>query len=107
MPAEIPALGARRSSGLVRATVRSSRRRRSGRPLGSQRGAASAPRPVGSSASTRRPRAGGGRVVVGCVLGGDAEYLARLGFATVGFDFAATAIRTVRERFPASPVEYH
>jgi hypothetical protein len=40
-------------------------------------------------------------------LGGDAEYLARLGFATVGFDFAATAIRTVRERFPASPVEYH
>jgi len=52
---------------------------------------------------------GGGRraIVVGCGLGGDAEYLARLGFATVGFDFAATAIRTARERFPDSPVEYH
>ena len=46
-------------------------------------------------------------IVVGCGLGGDAEYLARLGFATVGFDFAATAIRTARERFPDSPVEYH
>jgi hypothetical protein len=40
-------------------------------------------------------------------LGGDAEYLARLGFATVGFDFAATAIRTARERFPNSHVDYH
>jgi hypothetical protein len=39
-------------------------------------------------------------------LGGDAEFLARLGFATVGFDFAATAIRTARDRFPDSPVEY-
>jgi SAM-dependent methyltransferase len=46
-------------------------------------------------------------IVVGCGLGGDAEYLARLGFATVGFDFAATAIRTARERFPNSHVDYH
>lgn len=46
-------------------------------------------------------------IVVGCGLGGDAEFLARLGFATVGFDFAATAIRTARERFSDSPVEYH
>ena len=46
-------------------------------------------------------------IVVGCGLGGDAEYLAGLGFATVGFDFAATAIGTTRERFPDSPVEYH
>jgi SAM-dependent methyltransferase len=52
---------------------------------------------------------GGGRlaIVVGCGLGADAEYLARLGFTTVAFDFAATAIRTARERFPHSPVEYH
>jgi len=52
---------------------------------------------------------GGGQaaIVVGCGLGGDAEYLARLGFATVAFDFAATAIRTARERFPDSPVDYH
>ena len=45
-------------------------------------------------------------LVVGCGLGEDAEFLARLGFTTVAFDVAETAIRQVRGRFPDSPVEY-
>ncbi|MFI7545411.1 class I SAM-dependent methyltransferase [Actinoplanes sp. NPDC049599] len=51
---------------------------------------------------------GGGRsaLVVGCGLGRDAEFLAALGFVTTGFDIAATAVRTARERHPDSPVEY-
>ncbi len=51
---------------------------------------------------------GAGRraVVVGCGLGGDAEFLARRGFATVGFDFSAPAIAAARRSFPGSPVEY-
>ena len=38
---------------------------------------------------------GNGRraVVVGCGLGDDAEYIAGLGFDTVGFDISASAIR--------------
>jgi SAM-dependent methyltransferase len=45
-------------------------------------------------------------LVVGCGLGYDAEFLARLGYAVTGFDVAPTAIeRAVREN-PASPVEY-
>jgi SAM-dependent methyltransferase len=49
---------------------------------------------------------GRGALVVGSGLGEDAEYLAGLGFATVAFDISATAVRTARERFPASSVEY-
>jgi SAM-dependent methyltransferase len=45
-------------------------------------------------------------VVVGCGLGGDAEFLARLGFGTVGFDFSAPAIEAARRLNPDSPVEY-
>ena len=41
-------------------------------------------------------------VVVGCGLGADAEYLSRLGFATTGFDIAATAVRLARERHPGT-----
>jgi len=45
-------------------------------------------------------------LVVGCGLGYDAEFLARLGYAVTGFDVAPTAIeRTVREN-PGSAVEY-
>lgn len=46
-------------------------------------------------------------LVVGCGPGYDAEFAAELGFETVAFDFAATAIRQARERFPESAVEYH
>jgi SAM-dependent methyltransferase len=45
-------------------------------------------------------------VVVGCGLGDDAEHVAGLGFATVAFDIAPTAIRGARRRFPDSSVEY-
>ena len=51
---------------------------------------------------------GAGRraLVVGCGMGRDSEYLGGLGFATVAFDFSATAINAVKRRFPGSPVEY-
>ena len=51
---------------------------------------------------------GGGRraVVVGCGLGDDAEYIAGLGFRTVGFDISASAIRAARRRYPDSVVSY-
>jgi SAM-dependent methyltransferase len=45
-------------------------------------------------------------VVVGCGLGGDAEFLARLGFAVVGFDFSAPAIEAARGFNPLSTVDY-
>jgi SAM-dependent methyltransferase len=45
-------------------------------------------------------------LVVGCGLGEDAEYIAGLGFPTVAFDIAPTAIAAARSRFPGSPVDY-
>jgi SAM-dependent methyltransferase len=45
-------------------------------------------------------------VVVGSGLGGDAEYLASLGFDTVGFDIAPTAVQVAQERHPDSRVDY-
>jgi len=45
-------------------------------------------------------------MVVGCGLGENAEYMAALGFETVAFDVAATAIRSARQRFPGSRVDY-
>ena len=51
---------------------------------------------------------GAGRraLVVGAGLGADAEHVAALGYETVAFDIAATAVRISRERFPESRVEY-
>jgi SAM-dependent methyltransferase len=45
-------------------------------------------------------------VVVGSGLGADAEYLARRGSATTGFDVAPTAVRLARERHPGTSVDY-
>jgi SAM-dependent methyltransferase len=45
-------------------------------------------------------------LVVGCGYGADAEFLARLGFRTTGFDFAPTAIAAARRKHPDSEVEY-
>jgi SAM-dependent methyltransferase len=45
-------------------------------------------------------------VVVGCGLGGDAAYVASLGFDTIGFDLSPHAIGVARERFPDSGVEF-
>lgn len=45
-------------------------------------------------------------LVVGCAYGVDAEFVSELGFDTVAFDIAPTAIRTARSRFPDSSVRY-
>jgi hypothetical protein len=45
-------------------------------------------------------------IVVGCGLGDDAEFVAGLGFATVAFDVAPSAIELARQRFPESTVDY-
>ena len=58
--------------------------------------------------ATRGRVAGGGRraSVIGCGHGGDAEYVAGLGFATDAFDFAPTAIEAARAAHPDSAVRY-
>lgn len=55
-----------------------------------------------------RGLAGDGRraLVVGAGLGDDAEYVSSLGFDTVAFDIAPTAIALTRRRFPDSRVHY-
>jgi hypothetical protein len=45
-------------------------------------------------------------LVVGSGLGDDAEYVAGLGFDTVAFDIAPTAIAATRRRFPDTRVDY-
>jgi pimeloyl-ACP methyl ester carboxylesterase/SAM-dependent methyltransferase len=66
------------------------------------------PHPLLTEWAGARRLTGGGRraVVVGCGLGADAEYVARHGYETVGFDVADTAIRLARARVPGSPVRY-
>jgi SAM-dependent methyltransferase len=48
----------------------------------------------------------GDALVVGCGLGDDAEHVASLGYTTVAFDVAPTAVATARCRFPHSTVDY-
>jgi SAM-dependent methyltransferase len=50
--------------------------------------------------------AGRAALVVGSGPGEDAEFFARLGFATTAFDVSETAVRAARQRFPGSPVRY-
>jgi SAM-dependent methyltransferase len=58
-------------------------------------------------AKARRPQGAGRRaLVVGAGLGSDAEFIADLGFRITAFDVSATAIRTARDRFPGSEVDY-
>ena len=58
-------------------------------------------------AQERELRGGGRRaVVVGCGYGADAEFVAHLGFRTVAFDIAPSAVSGARRRFPDSPVDY-
>jgi SAM-dependent methyltransferase len=56
----------------------------------------------------QRGLVGAGRraLVVGCGLGDDAEYISGLGFLTVAFDVAESAVRACRQRFPDSTVGY-
>ena len=50
---------------------------------------------------------GAGRaVVIGCGLGADSEYLAAHGWATTAFDISPAAVAAVRQRYPASSVDY-
>jgi SAM-dependent methyltransferase len=67
-----------------------------------------APRPQLVEWAETRALAGGGReaLVVGCGYGADAEFLARSGFRTTGFDFAPAAIAAARRKYPASEVDY-
>ncbi|MFI5836301.1 class I SAM-dependent methyltransferase [Micromonospora sp. NPDC051300] len=54
-----------------------------------------------------RPDGSGRRaVVVGCGFGRDAEHLAGLGFDTVAFDVAPSAVREARRRHAGSTVRY-
>ena len=66
------------------------------------------PHPLLREWADARGLVGQGRtaVVVGCGLGADAEYLARLGFVTTAFDVAPTAVRLAAERHPDSAVDY-
>lgn len=66
------------------------------------------PQPLLAGWAADRQPAGGGRraVAVGCGLGGDAEFLAGLGFVTDAFDFAPAAIEAARRLHPESVVDY-
>jgi len=57
-------------------------------------------------ATLDRPTGTRRALVIGCGLGDDAEHVASLGYATVAFDIAPSAIRSVRQRFPDSSVTY-
>jgi SAM-dependent methyltransferase len=65
-----------------------------------------APNPLLVEWAERLEGAGRRALVVGSGLGDDAEWIAGLGFDTVAFDLAETAVRIARRRFPDSPVEY-
>ena len=67
---------------------------------------AASPLLVSWAASLRLRGDGRRAIVVGCGLGDDAEHVASLGFRTVAFDIAPTAIAGARRRFPESAVEY-
>lgn len=77
-----------------------------GDPLPWDRGGA--PQQLLADWAAERSLAGAGQraVVVGCGLGGDAEFLARLGFAVVAFDFSPPAIEAARALNPVSAVDY-
>ena len=64
------------------------------------------PHPLLADWAERRRHDTGTAVVVGCGLGADAEFLARLGYETTAFDVSPTAVDTARRRHPGSPVRY-
>jgi SAM-dependent methyltransferase len=57
--------------------------------------------------ATGRSGAGSRAIVVGCGLGDDAEFVAGLGYDTLAFDVAPSAVEQARQRFPESTVDYH
>lgn len=64
------------------------------------------PQPLLVEWAGAHPGEGRTALVVGCGLGRDAELIAGAGYTTTAFDISATAVRTARERYPDSPVEY-
>jgi pimeloyl-ACP methyl ester carboxylesterase/SAM-dependent methyltransferase len=66
------------------------------------------PHPLLVEWARAREPAGHGRraIVVGCGLGADAEYVAGLGYQTVAFDIAETAVRLAEARHAGSGVRY-
>jgi SAM-dependent methyltransferase len=52
------------------------------------------------------PGAGRSALAIGCGYGDDAEELAARGWEVSAFDVSPTAIAQVRERFPASTIDY-
>src|SRR5439155_12344874 len=67
-----------------------------------------APNPLLVEWAQARQISGGERraLVVGSGFGDDAEFVAGLGFDTVAFDIAPTAVDGARRRFPESTVRY-
>jgi pimeloyl-ACP methyl ester carboxylesterase/SAM-dependent methyltransferase len=66
------------------------------------------PNPLLAEWARARGLTGAGQkaIVVGCGLGADAEFVAGLGYDTVAFDIAPTAVRVAKERHPGTSVEY-
>ena len=64
------------------------------------------PQPLLADWAKRSPPTGDRALVVGCGLGGDAEFVASLGPRMVAFDVSDTAIAIARHRFPDSTVDY-
>jgi SAM-dependent methyltransferase len=64
------------------------------------------PQPLLADWAGGRDHPKGSAVVVGCALGGDAEFIASLGYATLAFDVSPSAIAVARQRFPESSVDY-
>lgn len=64
------------------------------------------PHPLLQDWSADLADAGQQALVVGCGFGEDAELVAGLGFATVAFDVAPSAVQAARQRHPESRVDY-
>jgi threonine dehydrogenase-like Zn-dependent dehydrogenase len=61
---------------------------------------------VGWATDRRLDGTGRTALVIGAGLGDDAEFVAGLGFDTVAFDVAPSAVEQARRRFPESRVRY-
>ncbi|MFE0025960.1 class I SAM-dependent methyltransferase [Amycolatopsis sp. NPDC059021] len=64
------------------------------------------PNPELAAWAAAHPGDGRRALVVGSAFGDDPEVLAAAGYATTGFDVAATAVAAAQRRFPDSAVDY-
>ncbi len=65
-----------------------------------------APHPGLEHWSQKAGPASGRAIDVGCGLGDNAEFLAKLGYSVTAFDLSESAIAWAKRRFPESPVAY-